>query len=73
MKAKVAAGTVMMRPAFGTRVKPVIGPNGDPVPSGTQLVVNGKPLRSGELQIDEAERPWALKRLFTLARGGVLT
>ncbi len=61
MKAKVAAGTVMMWPAFGTRMKPVVGPNGEPVPRGTQLVVNGKPLRSGELDIDEAELPWVLQ------------
>ena len=61
MKAKVAAGTVMMRPAFGTRMKPVLGPNGEPVPPGIQLVVRGKPLRSGVLEIEEGELPWLLQ------------
>ncbi len=63
MKAKVVAGTVMMRPAFGTRMKPVLGPDGQPVPRGMRVVVNGKVLRSGVLEVDEGELPW-LRRMF---------
>lgn len=63
MKAKVTAGSVMMRPAFGTRMKPVVGPDGQIVPAGMRLEVNGKVVRSGVLEVHEDELPW-LQEMF---------
>ena len=48
MHERVAAGTVMMRPAYGTRMKPPIAPNGTVLPSGAVMVdYRGRKIRSG--------------------------
>ena len=67
LKAKVRSGTVAMRPAFGTRMKPLLGANGEELPAGTRLVDSqGKKVSSGVLEVDEAELPW-LRRMFEWA------
>ncbi len=63
MKQKVLGGTVMMRPAFGTRSKPVLSEDGQELPSGTLLRANGKLLRSGELEVVADELAW-VRQMF---------
>lgn len=71
MRQKNLAGTVMMRPAFGTRMKPLTGPDGMPLPSGARLVDdNGRVVRSGELEVHPEELPW-LQKMFEWAAADV--
>lgn len=68
---KVLAGTVVMRPAFGTRMKPLIGPDGQELPPGTRLLdAQGKKLSSGELEVVEEEFEW-LRQMFDWADEGL--
>ena len=67
---KVLAGTVVMRPAFGTRMKPLVGPDGQELPPGTRLLdAHGKKISSGELEVVKDELKW-LRRMFEWADGG---
>ena len=71
LKAKVRSGTVAMRPAFGTRMKPVTGPDGQELPKGTRLVDGqGKKVSSGVLEVEPDELPWLIK-MFNWAGEGV--
>lgn len=70
LKAKVRNGTVAMRPAFGTRMKPLLGPNGEELPKGTRLVdAQGKRVTSGVLEVEPDELMW-LRRMFEWADEG---
>jgi DNA invertase Pin-like site-specific DNA recombinase len=71
LRQKVIHGTVAMRPAFGTRMAPVIGPDGQALPAGTHLRdVRGKKISSGQLEEHPNEIKW-LRQLFEWAAGGV--
>jgi DNA invertase Pin-like site-specific DNA recombinase len=70
LKAKVRSGVVQMRPPFGVRMKPVLGPDGQPLPPGTRLVdAGGRKVSSGEIETDPDELPW-LRKMFTWADEG---
>lgn len=70
LRQKVLAGTVVMRPAFGTRMKPLVGPDGHALPAGTKLIdAQGKKISSGELEVEETEHPW-LQKMFEWADEG---
>jgi len=62
LRQKVINGTIAMRPAYGTRMVPLLGPDGNPLPAGVRLVdVRGKKISSGKLEIHPEELPWLLK------------
>ena len=67
LRQKVIAGTVAMRPAFGTRMKPLVGLDGQILPSGLRVVdAGGKAIRSGVLETHPEELPW-LRQIFDWA------
>lgn len=71
LRQKVIKGTVAMRPAFGTRMKPIIGPDGMELPPGMQLVTaTGRRVRSGVLETHPDELPW-LVQIFEWADASV--
>lgn len=73
LRQKVIAGTVAMRPAFGTRMKPLVAPDGTVLPSGARLLgENGKVVRSGKLETHPEELPW-LVQMFEWAAEGIST
>ena len=62
LRQKVIAGTVAMRPAFGTRMKPLTLPDGTELPSGARYVdSSGRIVRSGILEVHPTELPWLVK------------
>ena len=70
MKQKVANGLVSQRPVFGTRPKPVLLPDGQPVPDGLAPIDRrGRPIRSGEIEEHPEELPWLLKIFEWAAKG----
>jgi hypothetical protein len=72
MKQKFGPETqrVSMRPAFGTRMKPLLGPDGKALQPGMKLVdENGRTIRSGELEKDPNEFPH-LQAMFKMADEG---
>lgn len=70
LRQKVMAGTIAMRPAYGTRMKPLLGLDGEPLPSGMRVVDgNGRAMRSGVLETHPEELPW-LRRIFAWAGEG---
>ncbi len=61
LRQKVINGTVAMRPAYGTRMKPLVV-DGVQLRSGARIVdTRGRVVRSGELEIHTDELPWLLK------------
>lgn len=61
LRQKVINGTVAMRPAFGTRMKPLTV-DGVELRSGARIVdARGRVIRSGELEVHPEELPWLLK------------
>ena len=59
MESKVLSGTVMMRPPFGVRMKPVVGPDGHPLPSGVRLLDSrGRKVSSGRIEVHPDEIGW---------------
>lgn len=62
LRAKVRNGTVAMRPCYGIRMKPLVGPDGVALPSGARLVdERGRKITSGEIELHPDEHPWLLK------------
>lgn len=72
LKSKVKDGDIVqMRPCFGIRSKPVIGPDGQPVPAGMKLLdEKGRKISSGKIEIEEKEIGY-LREIFRLADGGM--
>lgn len=70
LKQKALDGTALMRPPFGVRMKPLIGPDGTPLPSGVRLIdEKGRTVRSGKLELHPDEIDW-LQTIFKLADQG---
>jgi hypothetical protein len=70
LRQKVLAGTVAMRPAYGTRMKPLVAPDGTVLPSGVRyLNPQGRLVGSGMLEIHPEELPWVL-RMYEWAADG---
>jgi DNA invertase Pin-like site-specific DNA recombinase len=62
LRQKVINGTVAMRPAFGTRMKPLVLPDGTELPSGARYVdASGRTVRSGVLEVHPDELAWVIK------------
>ena len=63
LRAKVKdEGTVVIRPPYGIRNKPVIGPDGQELPPGTVLLnERGKQVRTGTIEPHPGEAPWLVK------------
>jgi DNA invertase Pin-like site-specific DNA recombinase len=71
LRQKVLLGTVAMRPAFGVRMTPIIGLDGQPLPPGTHLRdVRGKKVSSGQLEEHPDEIKW-LRQVFEWAAAGM--
>jgi len=72
LRAKVRAGTVAMRPAYGVRMKPLLLPDGKPFPSGAVAVdAKGRRRRSGELEVHPDELPWVIQMFEWVGRDGL--
>lgn len=72
LRAKVRAGTVAMRPAYGVRMKPLLLPDGSPLPPGAVAVdAKGRRRRSGELEVHPDELPWVRQMFEWVDRDGV--
>ncbi len=70
LRQKVIGGTVAMRPAFGTRMKPLTFPDGTELPSGARYVDrSGRIVRSGVLEVHPTELP-SLVKMFEWADQG---
>lgn len=70
LKQKVLAGKVAMRPAYGVRMRPLIGPDGKELPSGVRMIgPDGRTVRSGELEPHPGEIEW-LRLIFAMADRG---
>lgn len=70
LRQKVIAGTVAMRPAFGTRMKPIELSDGTVLPSGAKYVdASGRVRRSGELEEHPDEIDW-LRQMYRWADEG---
>jgi hypothetical protein len=55
-------GIIAMRPAYGTQMKPLIGPDGRPLPSGVSMLdAKGRRISSGQIEIHPDEYPWLVK------------
>jgi DNA invertase Pin-like site-specific DNA recombinase len=71
LRQKVINGVVAMRPAYGTRMVPIVGPDGQPLPAGTHLRdVRGKKISSGQLEEHPDEIKW-LRQMFEWAAAGM--
>lgn len=72
LRAKVKAGTTLvLRPPYGIRMKPLVTPDGTVLPSGISMLDgNGKKVTSGEIEKHPDEYPWLVK-IFDWAADGV--
>ena len=71
LRQRVLAGTVAMRPAYGTRMKALLAPDGTELPHGARMLdATGKTVRSGVLETHPEELPWLIK-IFEWAAEGV--
>lgn len=71
LKVKVKNGTIVMRPPYGTRMKPLVMPDGTVLPSGVSMLDNatGKKITSGKLEVHPDEIEW-LRKIFHWADEG---
>lgn len=69
LRKKVQGGRMAFRPPFGVRMKPLVLEDGTKLASGTPILIDGKKVRSGEVELHPEEHPW-LVRIFDWAHEG---
>lgn len=72
LRAKVKAKTIVaMRPPYGVRMRPLVTPDGQELPSGVSMLdASGKKVTSGVIEPHPEEYPW-LVEIFNWAAEGV--
>ena len=71
LRQKAMNGVVILRPPYGVRMVPLVGPDGQTLPSGVRMIdEKGKKISSGKIETHPDEYRWLLK-MFQWADDGM--